>query len=168
MKLIAAIAQQTNLLALNATIEAARAGDAGKGFAVVAGEVKDLASETASATADIGRRVAAIQQRTAEVVLSMQQIESVIHEVCDSQQLIAAAYEEQTATAHEMSRGTADAQEGAVSISASIDEVSVHALKSADAAAESQKQAEELQSLSTSLRALVDEFQLEARTSAVV
>lgn len=47
------IAKQTNLLALNATIEAARAGGAGKGFAVVAGEVKALAGETSSATADI-------------------------------------------------------------------------------------------------------------------
>jgi methyl-accepting chemotaxis protein len=50
---IDAIAKQTNLLALNATIEAARAGDAGKGFAVVAGEVKALATQTSTATAQI-------------------------------------------------------------------------------------------------------------------
>jgi methyl-accepting chemotaxis protein len=54
---IDAIARQTNLLALNATIEAARAGDVGKGFAVVANEVKVLASQTANATVEIGRRI---------------------------------------------------------------------------------------------------------------
>jgi hypothetical protein len=48
------ITSQVNLLALNATIEAARAGDAGKGFAVVASEVKNLASQAANASKELG------------------------------------------------------------------------------------------------------------------
>jgi len=47
------VADQTKLLALNAAIEAARAGEHGRGFAVVAEEVKRLASETGSQTAQI-------------------------------------------------------------------------------------------------------------------
>jgi methyl-accepting chemotaxis protein len=58
---INAIASQTNLLALNATIEAARAGDAGRGFAVVAGEVKALAGQTSSATAEIAQTLQSLK-----------------------------------------------------------------------------------------------------------
>ena len=65
------VAGQTNLLALNATIEAARAGDAGRGFAVVAAEVKQLASRTAAATADIASRIDAIQTTAGDVAGSI-------------------------------------------------------------------------------------------------
>jgi methyl-accepting chemotaxis protein len=65
VSLISDIAEQTNLLALNATIEAARAGDAGKGFAVVASEVKNLANQTAKATAT---QISGIQAATTDAV----------------------------------------------------------------------------------------------------
>lgn len=61
------IASQTNMLSLNATIEAARAGEAGRGFAVVANEVKNLATQTAKATADITGQIDEVQSATANV-----------------------------------------------------------------------------------------------------
>lgn len=71
---INAIAKQTNMLALNATIEAARAGAAGRGFAVVAAEVKNLANETAAATASIAQKVQGIQAATDAAVMRIQAI----------------------------------------------------------------------------------------------
>jgi methyl-accepting chemotaxis protein len=61
------IAGQTNMLSLNATIEAARAGEAGRGFAVVANEVKNLATQTAKATADITGQIDEVQNATESV-----------------------------------------------------------------------------------------------------
>lgn len=75
---IDAIARQTNLLALNATIEAARAGEVGKGFAVVANEVKALASQTAGATVEIGRRIEDMRSVIGGMAGAMQRSEQAV------------------------------------------------------------------------------------------
>jgi methyl-accepting chemotaxis protein len=157
-KVISSIAEQTNLLALNATIEAARAGEQGKGFAVVAGEVKELASETARATADIDGRITAIQADTAEAVQAIAQISEVIDRINGLQTTIASAIEEQTATTGEMSRSIGDAANGSAGISTDVAAVAGTAETTATGVATIRTAADELAQVSADLQTLVGRF----------
>src|SRR5205823_4236033 len=68
VEVIRGITERTNLLALNAAIIAARAGAEGQGFQVVAQEIRDLAEQTRTSTADIGALIARVQRETAGAV----------------------------------------------------------------------------------------------------
>lgn len=82
---INAISSQTNLLALNASIEAARAGEAGRGFAVVAEEIRQLAEETQSLTANMGNFVnkikVASQKSAKSVTTTIESLDTVTEKI---------------------------------------------------------------------------------------
>tara|TARA_B100000073_G_C23459651_1_gene462830 strand:- start:231 stop:569 length:339 start_codon:yes stop_codon:yes gene_type:complete len=90
-------------LALNATIEAARAGEAGKGFAVVANEVKNLASQTASATDRITSEINVMQGLAKEVETNAGNIEKSTLTAGESVDTIVSALEEQSVVISEVS-----------------------------------------------------------------
>ena len=160
IKVITSIAQQTNLLALNATIEAARAGEAGKGFAVVANEVKELARGTARATEEIGQKIEAIQADTRSAVEAIAQIGTIIKEINDISNNIAAAVEEQTVTTNEISRNVTEAASGTENIAHNIAGVATAARDTTRGAADTQTAARALSEMAAQLQILVGRFSL--------
>ncbi len=163
VKLISDIASQTNLLALNATIEAARAGDAGKGFAVVASEVKNLASQTARATEDIGSQIASIQTATGESVAAMRNIGATIAKMNEIAAGIASAVEEQGAATAEIARNVQQAAAGTGEVSSNIVGVTKAASETGEAASKLQGSAVVLGQQSTTLRNAVGSFLADVR-----
>ncbi|MFG1399165.1 methyl-accepting chemotaxis protein [Roseixanthobacter pseudopolyaromaticivorans] len=134
VSVIDTIAGQTNLLALNATIESARAGAAGRGFAVVAQEVKELAGQTAKATADISERVSGIQDSTGDVLGAITGFSRTIVELNAGSRAIAAAMDEQNATTGEVARSIQQAATGTNEVTANIAGVERAAQASSNAA----------------------------------
>jgi methyl-accepting chemotaxis protein len=158
VSLINDIAEQTNLLALNATIEAARAGDAGKGFAVVASEVKNLASQTAKATEDIGNQIGAIQGTTEDAVKAIEGISTTIREMNEISSSIATAVEEQGAATSEISRNVQEAARGTENVSSSIMTVKSGSEQTGDASSDVLNASRQLSERFQGLRADVEQF----------
>ncbi|MCZ8311592.1 MAG: methyl-accepting chemotaxis protein [Magnetospirillum sp.] len=165
VKLISSIASQTNLLALNATIEAARAGDAGKGFAVVASEVKNLASQTAKATDEIGGQIAEIQTATGASVEAMRAIGQTIAKMNEIATGIASAVEEQGAATQEIARNVQQAAAGTNEVSSNIAGVTQAASETGTSASQVKDAASTLGTQSSDLRRSVTSFLTEVRAA---
>jgi len=165
VNLINDIAEQTNLLALNATIEAARAGEAGKGFAVVASEVKNLASQTATATEEISGQITGMQSATEDSVKAIEQIRDVIGQLGETANSIAAAVEQQSASTQEISRNAQEAAAGTQEVSSNIATVQGAVTETGSSAQQVLEAAGELSQQSEALDQQMDKFLADIRAA---
>ncbi|MDP4021925.1 methyl-accepting chemotaxis protein [Methylobacterium sp. NEAU 140] len=163
VSMISAIASQTNLLALNATIEAARAGAAGRGFAVVAAEVKELASQTTRATAEISQHIAGVQGATAGTVQAIDRIADAIGMVDHSAAAVAAASEQQGATVAEIGRNARSASDQTAVVGQNIGAVATCARRASDSAEDALAATARLEAQMEAITAAVGAFMIEVK-----
>jgi methyl-accepting chemotaxis protein len=120
--------------------------------------VKELAQETATATADITQRIEAIQADARGAVAAINEIGSIIGQINELQTTIASAVEEQSATSNTISRHVHQAAASSTEIAHSVSQVADASTDTSQGATDTRSAAEELAGLASQLQRLIAGF----------
>jgi methyl-accepting chemotaxis protein len=161
------IADQSNLLAVNAAIEAVKAGQASRGFGVVASEVKNLASQSKRATAQVHGILGEIQKATTSTVLVTEEgkkrVESgvnQVHQIGTNFNQLYRVIEESSNAAKQIAAATNQQVSGIEQVALGMRSISEAANESVTGAAQQSSTAQNLSGLANSLNNIVRRYRL--------
>lgn len=125
--------------------------------------MKDLAQRTAAATADVDRRIGAIQSDSHAAEAAIMRINALVERINQLQQSIASAVEEQSSTAKELTRNIAQVAQAGEDISRNVVSVADAAKQVSRGAGEVQATSDDIARASEDLRRSTAGFRLPGR-----
>ncbi|MCX6024578.1 MAG: methyl-accepting chemotaxis protein [Chloroflexi bacterium] len=161
------LADQSNLLALNAAIEASRAGEQGKGFAVVATEIRSLAEQSKTATAQVRTILSDIQRATNAAVMATEQGtkgvdagQALIGQAGETIDELAEVIQQAAQAAQQIGASVRQHSVGMEQIAAAMGNINQASAQNVAAASSTQQAAESLTDLAGRLNRLTAQYQL--------